>query len=79
MLQLNGDNISTLGQAYLEVNWKGLIDRLYRQTLDAPYLNKMGHTFCFLQALHECGVMKAARAHSSRHCSVSRFQPFGKK
>jgi len=40
MLQLNGDNISTLGQAYLEFNWKGLISRLYRQTLDIPYLNK---------------------------------------
>ncbi len=40
MLQLNGDNISTLGQAYLEINWKGLIGRLYRQTLDLPYLNK---------------------------------------
>ena len=40
MLQLNGDNITTLGQAYLELNWKGLIGRVYRQTLDIPYLNK---------------------------------------
>ena len=40
MLQLNGDNITTLGQAYLELNWKGLIGRVYRQTLDVPYLNK---------------------------------------
>ena len=40
MLQLNGDNISTLGQAYLEINWKGLIGRIYRQTLDLPYMNK---------------------------------------
>ena len=40
MLQLNGDNITTLGQAYLEINWKGLIGRVYRQTLDIPYLNK---------------------------------------
>jgi len=40
MLQLNGDNVTTLGQAYLEVNWKGLIGRVYRQTLDIPYMNK---------------------------------------
>ena len=40
MLQLNGDNITTLGQAYLELNWKGLIGRFYRQTLDLPYMNK---------------------------------------
>ena len=40
MLQLNGDSISTLGQAYLEFNYKGLISRLYRQVLDIPYLNK---------------------------------------
>jgi hypothetical protein len=40
MLQLNGDNITTLGQAYLEFNWKGLVGRAYRQTLDIPYLNK---------------------------------------
>ena len=40
MLQLNGDNISTLGQAYLELNWKGLTGRFYRQTIDLPYLNK---------------------------------------
>jgi hypothetical protein len=40
MLQLNGDSITTLGQAYLEFNWKGLISRLYRQAIDIPYLNK---------------------------------------
>ncbi len=40
LLQLNGDNITTLGQAYLEFNWKGLIGRVYRQTLDLPYLNR---------------------------------------
>jgi hypothetical protein len=40
MLQPNGDNISTLGQAYLEINWKGLSGRFYRQTLDLPYLNR---------------------------------------
>jgi hypothetical protein len=40
MLQLNGDNISTLGQAYLELSWKGLAGRFYRQTIDLPYLNK---------------------------------------
>jgi hypothetical protein len=40
MLQPNGDNISTLGQAYLELNWKGLTGRFYRQTLDLPYMNR---------------------------------------
>ena len=30
MLQLNGDGITALGQAYLEFNYKGLISRLYR-------------------------------------------------
>ena len=40
MLQLNGDNITTLGQAYLEFSWKDLVGRVYRQTLDIPYLNR---------------------------------------
>ncbi len=40
MLQLNGDNITTLGQAYFEFGWKGLTGRFYRQSLDFPYLNR---------------------------------------
>ncbi len=40
MLQLDGDNITTLGQAYVELDWKGVTGRFYRQALDVPYLNR---------------------------------------
>jgi hypothetical protein len=40
LLSSSGDNISVIGQAYLQTNWNGLIGRFYRQELDIPYINR---------------------------------------
>ncbi len=40
MLQPDGDGITTLGQAYIELERDGLSARLYRQVIDIAYLNK---------------------------------------
>ena len=41
LLKQDGSNISVLGQAYLEVHWKGLRGRFYRQALNLPYINRL--------------------------------------
>ena len=40
LLKQNGGDISVLGQAYLELHWKGLQGRFYRQELNLPYINR---------------------------------------
>jgi hypothetical protein len=34
------DSISVLGQAYVDLHWKGVTGRFFRQELDLPYINR---------------------------------------
>ena len=40
LIQTDGGNISVIGQAFAQLDWKGLQARLYRQGLDLPYINR---------------------------------------
>lgn len=40
LLDNDGDNISVIGQAYVELHWKGLAGKFYRQELAMPYINR---------------------------------------